>query len=109
MKQLDNTNSSSDANHQPAPPRLDDNAEEQIEKIVDSIFANHRRHLREMNDLYVHELKTICQQFRELIRAAVEQTGVAGLRERLLWVSIGAMGAIIVIVIGAWLRFFVSF
>ena len=109
MKQPDNSNGASGADPQPAPPPLDAAAEEQIEKIVDSIFANHRMQLRDMGDLSIREIETMGQQSRGLIRAAVEQAGVAGLRERMLWMAIGALGAIIGFGIGAWLRFVASF
>ena len=106
MNQPDNTNG---ADPQPKPPPLDAAAEEQIEKIVDSIFADHRRRLDDMRDFCIRTIESMGEQSRGLIRAAVEQAGVAGLRERMLWMAIGALGAIIVFGIGSWLRYVGSF
>ena len=109
MNQPANTNGANRPDPQPTPPPLDAAAEEQIEKIVDSIFADNRRRLLDMQDLSIRHIKTMGEQCRGLIREAIEQAGVAGLRERLLWMAIGALGASLGFVIGGWLGLFVSF
>lgn len=104
-----NTNDANRPEPQPKPPPLGAAAEEQIEKIVDSIFADNRRGLRDMHDLSIRHIETMGEQCQGLIRAAVEQAGVAGYRERLLWMAIGALGATIGFGIGAWLSLLGSF
>ena len=84
----------------PSPPPLDATAQEQIEKLVDSIFADNRQRMRDMHELYLREISTMAEHFRGMIGAAVEQAGVAGLRERLLWMAIGAMGAALCTALG---------
>ena len=104
MNQPANNNGANGAHPQPTPRPLDAAAEEHIEKIIDSIFADHRQRLLDMHDLSMREIETMGEQCRGLIRAAVEQAGVAGFRERLLWMAIGALAAIIGFGLGTWLR-----
>ena len=104
MNQPANNNAANGAHPRPSPPSLDAAAEEQIEKIVDSILADNRQRLRDMEDLAIRHIKTMGEECRGAIKAAFEQAAVAGFRERLLWMAIGALGAIIGFVLGSWLR-----
>ena len=48
MKQPHNSNGANRPDPQPKPPPLDTAAEEQIEKIFDSVLADNRQRLRDM-------------------------------------------------------------
>ena len=104
-----NNNGDGRSGSRPSPPPLDAAAEEQIEKLVDSILADNRQHIRELHEMYLHEVSTLAEQFRGLISDAVEQAGVAGWRERLLWMSVGALGAVLGVVLGRLLSLLGSF
>ncbi len=104
MNQPANNNGAHGGGPQPKPPPLDKAAEEQIEKIFDSILADNRRRLRDMEDLAIRHIKTMGEECRGAIKAAFEQAALAGFRERLLWMAIGALGAIIGFGLGSWLR-----
>ena len=101
MNQPHNNNGANGADPQPVTPRLDDATFERMAAMVESLMADYRQQLEE---IYIREIRIMGEESRALIRAAIEQAGVTGFRERLLWMTIGAMSAIIGFSIGSWLR-----
>ena len=104
MNQPANSNGANGGDPQPKPPPLDTAAQEQIVKIFDSVLADNRRHLRDMEDLAIRHIKIMGEECRGMIKTAFEQAAVAGFRERLLWMAVGALSAIIGFGLGSWLR-----
>jgi len=80
MKQPHNSNGANRPDPQPKPPPLDTAAEEQIEKIFDSVLADNRQRLRDMEDLSIHHIRTMGEECRGLIKTAFEQAAVASFR-----------------------------